>query len=293
MGLGAEIGALVAESALDELRAPILRLAMADVAGIPASGPMEDFLIPDRARIASALRQLARIDRSQRSVFAVNGTAVMGQTDAPRAVDALEIPQAASVVEIDLTRVAARLEGERDAWARRGLEPSYTPFFAEALVAALRKVPQANAAFEADARAIRRYPAVHIGLSIAAPDGAAARHGVIRDADTRNALGLAVEVAGVTATGASDSAALAQATVTLADYGPGSALFAVPHVLAGTVVAVRVGAVEERVIALERGMAVAPTAYVCASIDHRALDGMDAGVLLGEMKRVLEQYPDS
>ena len=56
MGIGAELAALASEHALDDLRAPVERLAMADVAGIPASGPMEDFLIPDRARIAHALR---------------------------------------------------------------------------------------------------------------------------------------------------------------------------------------------------------------------------------------------
>ena len=38
-------------------------------------------------------------------------------------------------------------------------------------------------------------------------------------------------------------------------------------------------------------MAVVPTAYLCAAIDHRVLDGMDAGALLAEMKRFLEQYP--
>ena len=50
-----------------------------------------------------------------------------------------------------------------------------------------------------------------------------------------------------------------------------------------------VGAVDERVVARERGFALAPTAFLCASIDHRALDGMDAGALLGAMKRVLER----
>src|SRR5207245_11692515 len=66
MGLGAEIAALAAERALDDLRAPVERLAMADVAGIPASGPMEDFLIPDRARIAAVLKRLVVVDRAQR-----------------------------------------------------------------------------------------------------------------------------------------------------------------------------------------------------------------------------------
>ncbi len=76
--------------------------------------------------------------------------------------------------------------------------------------------------------------------------------------------------------------------MTLADFGPGSALFAVPLVLPGQVAAIRVGAVDERLVVRERGFSLAPTAYVCASIDHRALDGMDAGALLGALKRNLE-----
>jgi pyruvate/2-oxoglutarate dehydrogenase complex dihydrolipoamide acyltransferase (E2) component len=46
--------------------------------------------------------------------------------------------------------------------------------------------------------------------------------------------------------------------------------------------------VDSRLVTGERGFAIAPTAYVCASIDHRALDGMDAGALLGAIKRSLE-----
>jgi len=63
----------------------------------------------------------------------------------------------------------------------------------------------------------------------------------------------------------------------------------VPTVLPGQVLSVRVGAVEERLVVRDRGFALAPTAYVCASIDHRALDGMDAGALLAAMKRSLEE----
>ena len=154
---------------------------------------------------------------------------------------------------------------------------------------ALREVPQANAAFDAQVRAIRRYPAVHLGLSLANSAGASACYWLVRDADTRNVLGLAMEIQAARSTGAAEPDALIEATVTLADYGPGSALFAVPVVLPGQVAALRIGAVEERLVVRERGFALAPTAYVCASIDHRALDGMDAGALLGAMKRFLEQ----
>ncbi|HEY0582981.1 MAG TPA: pyruvate dehydrogenase complex E1 component subunit beta [Chloroflexota bacterium] len=282
MGVGAEIAALVAEQALDDLRAPVERIAMADVAGIPASGPMEDFLIPDRARIAQVLLRLAREDRGQRPSLSLDGRVT------PPADELTIIPQAASVVEVDLSRVARRLEENREAWLQRGLEPTYSPFFAEALLAALRSVPQANAAFDADARAIRRYPAVHLGLSIASADGSGSRQALLRDADTRNVLGLAMEIAAIQTADVSADTALDGATVTLTDYGPGSALFAVPQVAPGTVAAVRVGAVEERLVVRERGFALTPSAYVSVSIDHRALDGMDAGALLGALKRFLE-----
>lgn len=292
MGLGAEIAAVVAERAFADLRAPIERIAMADVAGIPASGPMEDFLIPDRGRIAAALRALARIDRGQRAVLAVNGrdTAVGSATSWSNLVTsaARDIPQAASVVEVDLSHAARRLEADREAWLRRGVQPSFTAIFAEALVAALREVPQANAAFDAEAHGIRRYSAVHLALSVAGSE-AGARHGVVRDADTRNVLGLAMEIEAIRSGGGSDPGQLAEGTVSLADYGPGSALFGVPLVLPGHVAAVRVGAVEERVLVREHGFGLAPTAYLCASIDHRALDGVDAGALLGAMKRYLER----
>jgi 2-oxoisovalerate dehydrogenase E1 component beta subunit len=285
MGLGAEIAALASERALDDLRAPVERLAMADVAGIPASGPMEDFLIPDRARIAAVLRRLVGVDRAPRA----NGRAYapMPLAEPARGAGQGDAPQAASVIEIDLTRAAKRLDESRDAWLQRGIEPSFTPFFAEALLAALRQVPQANAAFDAEARGIRRYASVHLGLSVSDADDA--RHGLIRDADTRNVLGLALDISAVRTAGSFDASVLDGATVGLSDYGAASALFAVPMVLPGQVLSVRIGAVEERLVVRDRGFALAPTAYVCASIDHRALDGMDAGALLTAMKRGLEE----
>ena len=48
----------MAEAALDELRAPPLRVAMPDVAGIPVSDPLEDALIPNGQRIAAEVRAL-------------------------------------------------------------------------------------------------------------------------------------------------------------------------------------------------------------------------------------------
>src|SRR5207244_11080224 len=102
-----------------------------------------------------------------------------------------------------------------------------------------------------------------LGLSVASTDGRRARYGVIRDADTRNVVGLAVEIEAIRNNGSTEPDALSQATLGLADYGPGSALYAVPLVLPGQVAAVRIGAIEERLVTRERGFELCRTAYVC------------------------------
>jgi 2-oxoisovalerate dehydrogenase E1 component beta subunit len=58
MGLGAEIAALISEAVFDDLAAAPLRVTTPDVAGIPVADELEDALIPDAARIASAVRGL-------------------------------------------------------------------------------------------------------------------------------------------------------------------------------------------------------------------------------------------
>ncbi len=305
MGFGAELAALAAERVLDDLRAPVRRVTMPDVAGIPASGPMEDFLIPDRARIGAALRELVGVDRAPRSVApsvsvqsrppADGEVAEPADAEGPSWAELMTasaggVPQAASVVEVDLSRVAAHMEANRVAWAERGVEAPYTGYFLLALVAAIEATKRGNASFDAEGQGVRRYGAVHVALSVAGLGGGA-RHGVIDNADTRNLLGLAMEAHAVRELGETDGSILAKGTVSFADYGAGSALFAQPLVLPGQALAVRAGSVEERLVTRDRGFAVVPCVYLSASIDHRVMDGMDAGALLGEMKRVLEELP--
>jgi 2-oxoisovalerate dehydrogenase E1 component beta subunit len=58
-GVGAEVAAIIAEEAFDHLDAPVRRLAAPDVPSFPYSIPLEQFCLPDRDKIADAIRQLA------------------------------------------------------------------------------------------------------------------------------------------------------------------------------------------------------------------------------------------
>jgi 2-oxoisovalerate dehydrogenase E1 component beta subunit len=58
-GIGAEIAAIIAEHAFNDLDAPIRRLAAPDVPAMPFNGGMEDYCLPSREKIAAAMRDLA------------------------------------------------------------------------------------------------------------------------------------------------------------------------------------------------------------------------------------------
>ncbi len=286
MGFGAELAALAAEEALDVLKAPVCRVTMPDIGGIPVSPPLEDFVLPDRNNIVDALRQLV-----------IKHTRHWAGADLPRAVapmpsldpwtrSALEIPQAASVVEVDLSQVIAFQEAHKVELQARGIELTVTAFVLQAAAEALVALPEVNSAFEVDS--IHRYQSANILLEVASGD--TLKRGIIAEAETRNLRGLAQAVNAIQANAAA-STLPEGGTFTLTDLGTESALLAVPPVLPGQAAALRVGAVTERIIPRKGGLVLVPHAYLTLSVDHRVLDGATAGRFLNHIKTFLEQYP--
>ncbi len=59
-GAGAEIAALIAEEAFDDLDAPVMRYGGPEIPATPMNKPQEDWYLPDAPRIATKMRELAR-----------------------------------------------------------------------------------------------------------------------------------------------------------------------------------------------------------------------------------------
>ncbi len=59
-GIGAEVAAIISEEAFDHLDGPVTRLAGPEVPAMPFSPPLEDMFMINSAKIADAVRRLAR-----------------------------------------------------------------------------------------------------------------------------------------------------------------------------------------------------------------------------------------
>lgn len=283
MGFGAELAALAAEEALDVLKAPVCRVTAPDVGGIPVSPPMEEFVLPNRDKIAAAIRNLMT---TQRRVWsgAEQAPATAPSLD-PWTRSALEIPQAASMVEIDLSRLLASDDMQREIDISDSADTPLTLFVLEAVASQLSAYPDINSVFEGDH--IRRYNNVDILLGIA-QDGDI-KYGIIEQADTRNLFGLDLFVDAIRDKGQTTTTPKG-GTFSFTDLGKDAALFAVPPVLPGHAAALRMGAVKQRLVPRNGGIALVPYIILTLSVDHRVVDGAMASEFLGQIKFFLEEY---
>src|SRR6202022_5143637 len=78
-----------------------------------------------------------------------------------------DIPDAWSLVEIDLTNLVRQRQKLQTAWqAREGYELTYLPFFVKAVLVGLRAVPELNATFAGDHITIHRQYNLGIAVSL-------------------------------------------------------------------------------------------------------------------------------
>ena len=208
-------------------------------------------------------------------------------------------PHVTTVMEADLSAVVAHRAGQRVGFAAQGVSLTFTPYFIQAVVAALKAVPQVNAVYRDDGLLLkRRY---HIGMATAVPDGLVVP--VIHDADDFSLLGLARKVNDLAARARSGKLApdeIQGSTFTITNHGTAGSLFATPIINQPNVGILGVGAIQKRAVVISRGhlvepggedyLAIRPMAYLSFTFDHRVLDGAGGDGFLMAVKRALEGW---
>ena len=205
-----------------------------------------------------------------------------------------DIPDAWSLVEVDVTALARRRDGYQADWqAREGYELTYLPFFIKAVVAGLRSVPELNATWQADHLRIHRQ--YHLGIAVSIEGGLVVP--VLREADGLSVAGIARalrEIIQKARGGRLQAADLQGATFTVNNPGSLGSIMSQPVVPLGQAGIVTMEAVVKRpVVIADDAIAVRSMMNVCLSFDHRVLDGAGALRFLREIKHQLEsvEYP--
>ena len=212
---------------------------------------------------------------------------------AERAVASMQASaQLTSVVEVDVTRVAAyRDRVKAEFLEKAGVKLSFLPFFALAAAEALKSYPVVNASIDGESIV---YPA-HEHLSIAVETERGLLTPVIHDASELSLAQIAQQISDLAQRTRDNNLKpdeLAGGTFTLTNTGSRGALFDTPVVFLPQSAILGTGIVVKRAVVVDvdgnDAIAVRSMVYLALSYDHRIVDGADAARFLVAVKTRLE-----
>ena len=204
-------------------------------------------------------------------------------------------PHVTSFTECDVTNIVRWREKAKKEYEKKyGEKITFTPIFIEAIVNCIRKFPMINSSVDGDRILVKKD--INIGMAAALPSGNLIVP-VIRNADTKNLLGLTKDVNSLAAAArvnklkADDTQG---GTFTLTNVGTFGSLMGTPIINQPQVAILAVGTIKKRPMVLETEegdvIAIRHMMYLSLSYDHRIVDGSLGASFLTAVGNELEAF---
>ncbi|EIR4020377.1 2-oxo acid dehydrogenase subunit E2 [Enterococcus faecalis] len=202
-----------------------------------------------------------------------------------------EIPHAWLMVEADVTNLVQLRNSLKDEFKQQeGLSLSFFPFFAKSVIQALKKNPKINTSWDDGSIIYHK----DVNLSIAVTTDEHLYVPVIQQADNYSIAGLAKEInrlAQEVRQGTLASKEMQGGTFTLNNTGTLGSVQSMGIINHPQAAILQVESINKRLVpTADGGFKVADMVNLCLSIDHRILDGQQAGKFLRDVKDNLAKY---
>ena len=204
-------------------------------------------------------------------------------------------PHVLTVMEADMSRVAAHRAANKESFARDGVNLTFTAYFIAAIASGLKAYPMTNSSWTDEGVLVHK--SVNIGMATSLGEEGLIVP-VIKGANGLSLLGVARAV--------NDLSNRARAkklqpdevkggTFTLTNHGVSNSLFAMPIINQPQCGILGVGAMQKRAIVVTDAnggdsIAIRLMVYLSFVFDHRILDGASADWFLMKVKETLENW---
>lgn len=203
---------------------------------------------------------------------------------------AQEIPHAWMMVEADVTNIVRLREQTKDTFEKEeGIPLSFFPFFVKAVAQALKKHPLLNASW--DDGNIIYHKAINLSIAVATDDHLFVP--VIKQADQYSIKGLSKEIkrlADAVRSGKLGADEMKGGTFTVNNTGSFGSVQSMGIINPPQVAILQVETISKKIVPTDEGFKVADMVNLSLSIDHRLLDGLQAGRFLQEVKANLNLF---
>ncbi|WP_037160280.1 2-oxoglutarate dehydrogenase, E2 component, dihydrolipoamide succinyltransferase [Rhodococcoides fascians] len=270
------LAAAEAKKAPAQAEAPAAAPAAASAPAAPATAGVR----PELAHLRGTTQKINRIRQitAKKTRESLQTTAQLTQT-----------------FEVDVTTIAALRTKAKSTFSKNeGVNLTYLPFFAKAVVEALKAHPNVNASIDEDKKEITYHADVHLGIAVDTDQGLLSP--VIHNAGDLSLAGLARAIADIASrarSGGLKPDELSGGTFTITNIGSQGALFDTPILVPPQAAMLGTGAIVKRPVVVKdaagnESIGVRSMVYLPLTYDHRLVDGADAGRFLTTIKQRLE-----
>ena len=191
--------------------------------------------------------------------------------------------------------IAMDVDFERVDRVRRAKQLTYLPFVARAVIDAIAAFPHVNASVGDNELTVHRD--VHLGIAVDL-DHQGLIVPVVRDAQAKRLVALAVEIADVAARARTKRLTpddVAGGTFTITNPGPSGTTISAPIIHQPQVAILSTDGVKRRPVVVEldgdEAIVVHAVGMLGLSFDHRAFDGAYASAFLARVREIIETRP--
>jgi 2-oxoglutarate dehydrogenase E2 component (dihydrolipoamide succinyltransferase) len=203
-----------------------------------------------------------------------------------------------SFVEADVTKLVHWRNSVKDQFLlKHGEKLTFTPMFAEVVIAAIRDFPAINSSVAGDKIIIKKY--INLGIATALANGNLIVP-IIRNAEELSTIGLAKRLNDLTLRARQNSLKpeeVTGGTFTISNIGTFGNIMGTPIINQPQVAILALGSINKKPVVVEskRGdmIAIRHMMYLSLSYDHRVIDGFLGGSFLKRIADILESFDDT
>ncbi|SCZ06506.1 dihydrolipoamide acetyltransferase family protein [Alkaliphilus peptidifermentans] len=198
------------------------------------------------------------------------------------------IPHAAAMDEIDVTDLVKFREKAKETATKEAVKLTYMPFIIKALTLTLKEYTTFNGSYDEEKEEIIIKKYYNIGIATDTPDGLLVP--VIKDTDKKGLFEVANELSRL-AEGARNKTLtikdLQEGTISITNYGAVGAGSGIPVIKHPEVAILGVGKITKKPVVIDGEITIRDIMAITLCIDHRVIDGGDAGRFIQRFKEYL------
>ena len=198
------------------------------------------------------------------------------------------IPHTVLMDEVIVDKLVDLREKVKTQAAAQNIKLTYMAFIMKAVVIALKQFPNFNASFDQENERMIYKKYINLGMAVDTPDGLIVPN--IKNADKKSILELAKElreVADQTIARTVQLAQLQNATFSITNFGAADVAFGTPIIPHPEVGILGVGKISQKPVVIKGEIKAAYVLPLSLAVDHRVIDGADAGRFLNTIKALL------